>query len=99
MCYPQGTTELYNNYSHWNAQIPLSTVDDVGFISSLALYLANKYNIDINRIFVVVITSYSIHYTKLYESSYHASFVCTIAARFSSVAGCIGKQSFRQFFF
>ncbi len=53
MCYPQGTTELYNNYSHWNAQIPLSTVDDVGFISSLALYLANKYNIDTNRIFVV----------------------------------------------
>ncbi len=52
MCYPQGTYEPYNDFSHWNARLALSTVDDVGFISSLALYLAKKYSLDENRIFI-----------------------------------------------
>lgn len=51
MCYPQGTYEPFNDYSHWNARIPLSTVDDVGFISELSLHLANTYNLDTDRIF------------------------------------------------
>lgn len=51
MCYPQGTYEPYNNYSHWNARIPLSTVDDVGFISDLAIHIADTYKLDKDRIF------------------------------------------------
>lgn len=53
VCYPQGTTEPYSGYSHWNARLKLSTVDDVGFISDLALYLADEYNLDKNRIFAM----------------------------------------------
>lgn len=51
MCYPQGTIEVYNDYSHWNARLKLSTVDDVGFISNLALFLVDEYQLDKDRIF------------------------------------------------
>lgn len=51
MCYPQGTYEPYSNYSHWNARILLSTVDDVGFISDLAIHIADTYKLDKDRIF------------------------------------------------
>ncbi|MBN2879215.1 MAG: prolyl oligopeptidase family serine peptidase [Clostridia bacterium] len=53
MCYPKGTNEPFTDYSHWNARIPLSTTDDVGFISELALYIADEYQADKNRIFAV----------------------------------------------
>ena len=51
MCYPQGTNEAYSGASHWNARLNLSTVDDVGFICDLALYLADEYQLDKDRIF------------------------------------------------
>ena len=51
MCYPQGANEVYNDYSHWNARLTLSTVDDVGFISELALHLAEEYKLDKDTIF------------------------------------------------
>ncbi len=53
MCYPKGTNEPFTGYSHWNARIPLSTTDDVGFISELALYIADEYQADKSRIFAV----------------------------------------------
>ncbi|MEX1376763.1 MAG: prolyl oligopeptidase family serine peptidase [Eubacteriales bacterium] len=53
MCYPQGTIETYSGYAHWNARLKLSTVDDVGFLSDLALYLADEYNLDKNKIFAM----------------------------------------------
>ena len=53
VCYPQGTIESYSGYSHWNARLKLSTVDDVGFLSDLSLYLADEYNLDKNRIFAM----------------------------------------------
>lgn len=52
MCYPQGTISPYTNYSHWNARLTLSTVDDVGFLSDLALYLADEYNLNNDKLFV-----------------------------------------------
>ncbi len=51
MCYPQGTENVYDGKSHWNSRLLISTVDDVGFLSALALDLADDYNLDKNRIF------------------------------------------------
>jgi len=51
VCYPQGSYEPFNSYSHWNARIPLSNVDDVGFISELALHIVDTYKLNKDRIF------------------------------------------------
>lgn len=51
VCYPQGTKESYSDQQHWNARIGLSVVDDVGFLSNLALEIADEYSLDSDRIF------------------------------------------------
>lgn len=42
--YPQGATDLLGT-THWNAELTLTSVDDVGFLTSLAQYLQTTYNL------------------------------------------------------
>jgi polyhydroxybutyrate depolymerase len=48
VCYPQGTKDR-NNINHWNARLGISDTDDIGFLSELAGYLQNEYNLDSMR--------------------------------------------------
>ena len=48
--YPQGA-EDNRNTSHWNANLSISNVNDVDFLSALAQFLQENYNLDPNRTF------------------------------------------------
>lgn len=43
VCYPQGTTDNFN-IPHWNANLSISTTDDIGFLSELAGYLQVQHD-------------------------------------------------------
>lgn len=50
VCYPQGArTDL--GFSHWNANLNISEVDDVGFLAALANYLQATYNLSVENTF------------------------------------------------
>lgn len=42
--YPQGLNDFFG-IAHWNAELTVSTVDDVGFLTSLAQYLQTQHNL------------------------------------------------------
>jgi polyhydroxybutyrate depolymerase len=48
--FPQGYEDVWGT-SHWNANLDISNVDDVGFLSELALHLQETYNLDPERTF------------------------------------------------
>lgn len=51
VCYPQG--ELDNEGStHWNARLSISEVDDIGYLSDLAIKLQQEYNLNPQKTFV-----------------------------------------------
>ena len=52
VCSPSGLLDNNGN-THWNANFSssISTVDDVGFLSNLALYLQDMYSLDPNKTF------------------------------------------------
>lgn len=47
VCYPQGTQDL-SGTNFWNIRFPFETVDDVGFLTNLALDLQSVYELDEN---------------------------------------------------
>ena len=51
VCYPQGRRVGGNGDTHWNARLSLSTIDDVGFLSSLAQFLQSEHNLNPNKTF------------------------------------------------
>lgn len=50
LCYPQGFKDNMG-MSHWNANLAMSDVDDIGFITALADELVDVYALDSNRVF------------------------------------------------
>jgi len=50
VCYPQGIKDD-EGVAHWNAGLKISKVDDVAFLSQLALDLQKKHGLDPNRTF------------------------------------------------
>ncbi len=50
VCYPQGTKDN-SNINHWNANLNISSADDVGFLTSLAADLQASHNLDLQRTF------------------------------------------------
>lgn len=44
VCYPQGLGDFLGT-PHWNARLSISTVDDIGFLSSLAQFLQTQYSL------------------------------------------------------
>ena len=44
VCYPQGLGDFIGT-PHWNAELSISSVDDVGFLSDLAGYLQTQHNL------------------------------------------------------
>lgn len=91
MCYPQGSIVESSGYSHWNAQLPISTVDDVGFLSGLALYLAREYQLDKNRIFA---TGFSNGGYMAYTLACERPDVFRAVA---SVSGLISEQTYKNY--
>lgn len=51
VCYPQGLPDVLWT-THWNAHLTLSSVDDIGFLSSLAQELQSEYNLNPDHTFV-----------------------------------------------
>ena len=45
ICYPQGTT-LATGQTHWNANLQMSTINDIDFLAQLAMKLQKEYNIN-----------------------------------------------------
>jgi polyhydroxybutyrate depolymerase len=51
VCYPQGSQDL-SGTEFWNINFPLETVDDVGFLTNLAIDLQTIYDLDENCTYV-----------------------------------------------
>ena len=49
--YPQGAPD-YANSSHWNSNLQISTVDDVGFLTELAKHLQSEHNLNPEKTFI-----------------------------------------------
>lgn len=50
VCYPQGTT-LSSGQSHWNANLQMSNINDIDFLSKLAKQIQINYKINIENTF------------------------------------------------
>ncbi len=50
VCFPQGLGD-FNGTSHWNANLGISEVDDIGFLTSLATFLQDEHNLNPNHTF------------------------------------------------
>ena len=50
VCYPQGTT-LVTGQTHWNANLQMSTVNDIDFLSFLALKIQEEFKTSVDNIF------------------------------------------------
>ncbi|MEO2085327.1 MAG: PHB depolymerase family esterase, partial [Marinoscillum sp.] len=51
VCYPQGTINKWSKTTHWNSGLTYSNTDDIGFLTRLAKYLQNKYNLNPEKTF------------------------------------------------
>lgn len=56
VCYPQGSLDD-SRTPHWNARLDLSTTDDIGFLSALAISLQSQYNLNPNSTFACGISN------------------------------------------
>lgn len=52
VCYPQGSISPITNNSHWNSNLEISDIDDVDFLSKLALKIQKDFNLNTENIFV-----------------------------------------------
>ena len=50
VCYPQGTV-LPTGQTHWNANLQMSTVKDIDFLSFLALKIQEEYKTSLDNVF------------------------------------------------
>lgn len=81
--YPQGSVGKTGE-THWNAQLELSEVDDIGFLSSLADSLAQRHQLDPQRTFVMGLSNGGfMAYT----------LACSVPQRFRAIASVIGTMS------
>ena len=77
VCYPDGLNNM------WNSGFSPSGTDDVGFIDVLIDELANKYNIDLNRVYSCGMSNGG------YQSYYLA---CELPNRFAAIASVTGTM-------
>ena len=56
VCYPQGEKDR-KGIPHWNARLKISKVDDIGFLSALAVYLQSTYKLDPKKTFACGISN------------------------------------------
>ncbi len=50
VCYPQGEKDR-KDIPHWNARLKISKIDDIGFLSALAVHLQREHTLDPDRTF------------------------------------------------
>lgn len=50
VCYPQGTT-LTTGQTHWNANLQMSSINDINFLAQLAIKIQKEYNINPDNTF------------------------------------------------
>jgi len=51
VCYPQGAKDILS-IAHWNANLSISNVDDIGFLSELAIFLQQTENLNSDNTFM-----------------------------------------------
>ena len=51
VCYPQGSTEPLTGRTHWNANLQMTSVNDIGFLSFLALKIQEEYKTSLDNVF------------------------------------------------
>lgn len=51
VCYPRGTVAPTTGQPHWNANLTISTVDDIGFLANLATYLQSTFSLNPDHTF------------------------------------------------
>lgn len=56
VCYPQGETDR-EGIPHWNARFKISEVDDIGFLSALAVHLQRTHDLDPDQTFTCGISN------------------------------------------
>ncbi|MDB4358295.1 prolyl oligopeptidase family serine peptidase [bacterium] len=56
VCYPQGEKDR-KGIPHWNARLKISKVDDIGFLSALAVHLQSTYKLDPKKTFACGISN------------------------------------------
>ena len=82
ICYPEGTVDDFG-FSHWNSGMIGDTVDDIGFLSSLAEALHTEHDLDPERTF-------SCGFSNGGMMSYHLA--CNAPETFKAVAAVAGSM-------
>ncbi|MFT5071206.1 MAG: polyhydroxybutyrate depolymerase [Litorivivens sp.] len=88
VCFPQGSIDQLG-ITHWNSGIIGDTVDDVGFLSSLAVSLQSEHNLDPERTF-------SCGFSNGGMMSYHLA--CNAPETFKAVAAVSGSMTTGTYF-
>ena len=83
ICYPEGTVDGFG-FAHWNSGIIDDTVDDIGFLKSLAEALHTEHNLDPERTFSCGISNGGM-------MSYHLA--CNSPETFKAVASVAGSMT------
>ena len=52
ICYPQGAITYLTNQSHWNANLQMSDVNDIDFLSDLVTEIQKQYKVSKENVFV-----------------------------------------------
>jgi polyhydroxybutyrate depolymerase len=52
VCYPQGSITPLTGQTHWNANLQMSDVNDVGFLSNLVSTIQQQYKTSKENVFV-----------------------------------------------
>ena len=52
VCYPQGAITYLTNQSHWNANLQMSDVNDIDFLSDLVIEIQKQFKVSKENVFV-----------------------------------------------
>jgi len=52
ICYPQGAITYLTNQSHWNANLQMSDINDIDFLSDLVIEIQKQYKVSKENVFV-----------------------------------------------
>jgi polyhydroxybutyrate depolymerase len=52
ICYPQGAITYLTNQSHWNANLQMSDINDIDFLSDLVTEIQKQYKVSKENVFV-----------------------------------------------
>ncbi|MDC0231099.1 alpha/beta hydrolase-fold protein [Aureispira] len=84
VCYPQGSKDNYNN-SHWNANLNVSTTDDIDFLCRLAANLQTQHLLDSQRTFACGMSNGGfMSYTLACEAPHVFSAVASVTGTMSA---------------